>query len=455
MSAGLSARLVAVSALALAACAAVPAVGQDAPSVQAPEVENAKYNFQGTINANAVYVRSGPGDNYYPTVKLDQGANVTVVGIKFDWLKITPPEGSFSYVAKAYVSKTGDGTSGTVDKNDLNVRAGSTLNDMKTTVQAKLDQGTAVRILGEKDEYYKIASPAGTYLYVKKDFVTPGKPLAVANAAATEDPGKPSVVHETPIITGTPKVEPAASGEQMAVAPTTAPADATADGATTQPADAVAAAPATQPVLTPAARFDQLDGEFIAATSVPLAEQPLDELQKQYKDLVAEPALPESMKRVADIRLQTIAIRLEAKEQLLATLKQQQEAQQRQTAARAEKDELIERAKQNAVTVYAALGTVRTSALQGGGGGVLYRLTDPASGRTLVYLRTTDQKFASMIGQFVGVKGDIAEDSSMNLKYVVPTQTDVVDPTTIGANVTAQMIPPSILQTKATASTGN
>jgi hypothetical protein len=38
---------------------------QDVP----PEIENAKNSAIGTINADAVYVRSGAGDNYYPTMK--------------------------------------------------------------------------------------------------------------------------------------------------------------------------------------------------------------------------------------------------------------------------------------------------------------------------------------------------------------------------------------------------
>src|SRR6478752_9162626 len=77
------------------------AMAQDVP----PEIENAKNSAIGTINADAVYVRSGAGDNYYPTMKLNTGTQVTVVGVKFDWLKVLPPEGSFCYVAKVYVEK--------------------------------------------------------------------------------------------------------------------------------------------------------------------------------------------------------------------------------------------------------------------------------------------------------------------------------------------------------------
>ena len=69
-------------------------------------------------------------------MKLNTGAKVTVVGERFEWLKVVPPEGSFCYIAKAFVDRNGD--TGTVNRPDVNVRAGSSLNAMKTTVQAKL-----------------------------------------------------------------------------------------------------------------------------------------------------------------------------------------------------------------------------------------------------------------------------------------------------------------------------
>src|SRR5882672_1115196 len=123
------------SLVAFAACGFARA--QD-PATAAPEIDNSKFQFEGRVNSNSVYIRSGASENDYPTMKLDSGATVTVVGIKFDWLKVAPPEGSFCYVAKAYVEKRGDGTVGRVTST-LNVRVGSALNAMKTKVSAKLD----------------------------------------------------------------------------------------------------------------------------------------------------------------------------------------------------------------------------------------------------------------------------------------------------------------------------
>ncbi|HEV7298732.1 MAG TPA: hypothetical protein VGN72_05145 [Tepidisphaeraceae bacterium] len=460
-------------ALGLAVSAALPVVPVMAQDAPLPEVANSKFNFAGTINANSVYVRSGPAENYYATAKLDTGANVTVVGIKFDWLKIVPPEGSYSYVAKQYVKKTGEGR-GVVERSALNVRAGSTLNELKTTVQTQLDEGTDVKILGEKDEYWKIAPPAGTYLYVKKEYVTPGKPLPAANVPAVTDAAP---VMETPVISEPIKPAPVAEKKpdaekpaevakteepkagptevsttvtettEVAAAPTTAPA-------ATQPAEMSAEAPSTQPAkLSAAAEFDKLEGEFATFSRQPILEQPLADAVARYEALAADRELAESMRRVVDVRLATLRTRLEAHNEFVAVKASQDAARERRVAMEAEKAELQERIEKSKVTIYTAVGTLRTSSLQVGPS-VLYRLTDPSTGRTLVYLRSSDATYATMIGQFIGVQGNVEVDSTTSLKYISPTATKIVNPSDVGGSVTAQMIPQSILQGSGTANVG-
>src|SRR5450432_2710295 len=127
----------------------------------APDVENSKFQIAGTVNSTA-YVRSGASENDYPTMKLDKGADVTVVGERFNWLKIQPPPGSFCYVAKAYVNRAGNGSIGIVTST-LYVRVGSDVNPLKTKVATKLEPNERVEIIGEQDEYFKIKPPAGVY----------------------------------------------------------------------------------------------------------------------------------------------------------------------------------------------------------------------------------------------------------------------------------------------------
>ena len=52
------------------------------------------------------------------------------------------------------------------------------------------------------------------------------------------------------------------------------------------------------------------------------------------------------------------------------------------------------------------------------GNATLYRLTDPATGRTIVYLRSNDPKYASLLNQFVGVRGDLTSDERLRMKII-------------------------------------
>ncbi|HSV15231.1 MAG TPA: hypothetical protein VLI90_13310 [Tepidisphaeraceae bacterium] len=446
-------RSLALRSLALGFAAAVFAA---TPAVvfaeDAPVVDNSKVSFAGQINSNAVYVRSGPGENYYATLKLDKGATVTVVGMKFDWLKIVPPEGSFCYVAKAYVEKRGDGTVGRVTKPDLNVRAGSDLNAMKTTVQTKLDQEQDVTIVGEQDEYFKIKPPTGAYLYVNKQFVDPVKPLppvATANPSTGKESEPISSAPMSPIVSKTP------DAPAPAAAPTTKPANeqAAAAAPTTQGSEQQAAAPAsTQPAAPSAeAQFDTLESAFLDATNQPLDKQPIDDLLTKYTELSKNSDLPISMERIAEMRIGTLKLRADARTQYLDAQKMQAEAKERQQALKAEQEELAQRVKDNEVQIYAAIGTLRTSSLQQAGQ-TLYRLTDPGTGRTLLYVRSTDPKIAGMLNQFIGVRGEITEDTTMSLKIITPTETTSVDQSKVGTTITAQVIPPTLLPKAPTAS---
>ena len=453
--------------------------GGDSPTV-APEVPNAKFNFYGEINANNVYVRSGPSDSYYPTTKLMKGTRVTVRGLRFDYLKIEPPANSFSYVGKAYVERRGDGTTGRVTT-AANVRTGSELNSMKTTVQTKLEANTDVKILGEQEEYFKIEPPPGAYLYVKKDYVTPGPRIpapgqAVASAeqpqrgqdeAPAQAPAQQPEAPATPpagdpsgatgaianIATGgheqTNDGQAPVGEEPVASAPTTGEAPAP-DG------QAVATRPAESQPASAEAKFEKMEADFVAASEKPVVDQPVEELLGGYQALVKDDTLPESLKRIADARIAALKVRQQTREEFVAVRKNQEEMEARRKALQAEREELEEQIRQTNVEFYAAVGTLRTSSLQQGPKGTtLYRLTDPQSGRTLVYVRTTDREFGAMLNQFVGVKGELRSDPLLRMRVVTPTEAKAIDSSKVGSTVAAAVLPPSLLRSTPTVSTGS
>jgi hypothetical protein len=509
--------LFSIAAAASLALAPLPSVfAQPAETEQAvKDVENSKFSASGIVKSNAVYIRCGPGDNYYPTMKIDQGAKVKVVGAKFDWLKIVPPDGSFCYVARLYVDRRGDGSVGRVNKDSINVRAGSTLSALKIGILCELNQGEDVEILGEEQEYFRIKPPARAYLYINKKFVDPDPDAKPEVQVAKADPPKidPPKVNDapkpadppktdTPPITsdaGGPKTDapktdapktdaPKTDAPKIDAPKTDTPAVETrkpepgkpADNGSptpdvpktdTPPADppktetpkvdgpkfeipkvdapkAQAAPPKTDPLTTPEAvesAFDKAESTFISSRSLPLDEQPLESLLQQFQTVSKSDMLPESMRRIADARLVTIKARFAAQEELRKVRQGQSDLRQRQMALEAEQQELQKRIAESTVKVYAVVGTLQPSSLQQGQGGTLYRVTDPASGRTVCYIRSNDSKTVNLIGQFVGVRGAIQEDARLSAKVINPLEITPCDPGKVHQSITAQIIPPSLL----------
>jgi len=167
---------------------------------------------------------------------------------------------------------------------------------------------------------------------------------------------------------------------------------------------------------------------------------------------VKDPQLAESLRRTAEYRLKTLKVRGEAQQQFVELKKSQEAAAARNQALKAEQEELQEQIKKSEIKMYAAVGTLYTSSLQQGKQ-TMYRLGDPSTGRTVVYLRAEDPtKFAALLGQFVGVKGEVVTDPQLSMRLITPTEVEPVDQNELYKKVAAQVVPPSILPK--TASTG-
>jgi hypothetical protein len=74
----------------------------------------------------------------------------------------------------------------------------------------------------------------------------------------------------------------------------------------------------------------------------------------------------------------------------------------------------------------------------------------------VAYIRTNDPKYATFLGQFIGVKGTINVDQALNMKTIdQPTEAAVVDQSKLNKSVMAQIVPPSMMQGVRSASTGD
>lgn len=433
-----SGRLFLAATLALSACAALPAVVRAEDSAPSESTE-AKHVFQGEVNANSVFVRSRSAEDAYPTMKLNRGDKVTVTGIKGQWLKIEPPEGSFAYVAKSYVELHGDGTVGRVTHDTL-AHAGSQINTMAAVAMANVHEGDSLQIVGQWNEYFKVKPPAGSCLYINKQFVDPVKtvdPSAVAAQPKTDsgDAGAPKGDGRAPM----PEHPFATNGNDSA--PSTQPT-----GAVASAADDASAKPATtQPAeFNAIAEYGKLEEQFVAMNSKPIGEQPLPELLAAYQKVIASDELPSSMRSVAEIRVANLKARNDAREKFLAVQENTKRMAAQRQALAAERQEIEERIKKNDVQVYAAVGTLRPSSLQVGTG-MLYRLTDPSTGRTVCYIRTADSKYGTFLGQFIGVRGTITVDPQLKSLIENPIEAKEVDQTQVNGNIAAQIVPPSLL----------
>lgn len=133
------------------------------------------------VNADEVYVRSGPGTNYYPTQKLQRGDRIEVY--RHDpggWLAIRPPEGSFSWITGEFVEQADGETTGKVIGDRVVVRIGSEFSDVRDVIQVRMRKNEDVEILESKvfnpgpaeQTWHKITPPSGEFRWIHGRFVS-------------------------------------------------------------------------------------------------------------------------------------------------------------------------------------------------------------------------------------------------------------------------------------------
>jgi len=168
--------------------AAAPTVTKPDTTAPAPS-----FPYAAEVAENDVPIRSGPGTNYYICGTLKMGSKLTVVGSQFSWSRIVPPPGCFSWISMRNVSIDPDNSNiGIVTADGIRVYAGSPFKEPihSETLQLKLNRSDEVRFIGTpKGDYYKIAPPAGAYLWISTNNIKPAPVKAV----------KPTVVPPPPI----------------------------------------------------------------------------------------------------------------------------------------------------------------------------------------------------------------------------------------------------------------
>ena len=162
-------------------CAAQTSESPTSMGTEASSADVSTFPYIAEVVGNDVYIRSGPGTNYYNCGKLNSDDKVKVVSTQFSWSRIVPPAGSFSWISTKYVSFDPDNQSiGIVNDDGVRVFAGSdNVRPMLSGggLQGKIDRGEKVKLLGEqKENYYKIEPPSFAYVWISTRFTKPYVP---------------------------------------------------------------------------------------------------------------------------------------------------------------------------------------------------------------------------------------------------------------------------------------
>jgi hypothetical protein len=246
------------------------------------------FPYKAYVTSGEVYVRSGPGKNYYPTSKLKVGDQVEVY--RHDpggWFAIRPPKDSFTWISARYLEKGKHGLAKVVG-DQVAARVGSEFSDIRDVIQVRLHRGEVVEILETKEfrsgpeagTWYKVAPPSGEFRWVSGKFVDSEFPHdGVRPSTAENNP----LIHPAAIVRPeeprpTPgREEPAA--QEAAAVPAAEPQYATRQFSPSQPARQISPEEFQ-------AQLDQLDSEL----AVMLVEEPsvwkFDELGLRARDLV-------------------------------------------------------------------------------------------------------------------------------------------------------------------------
>ena len=143
----------------------------------------AEFPYSAYSNSDDVYVRSGPGRNYYPTAKLRKGERVEIY--RHDpggWLAIRPPRESFAWVSKRHLDPDGEGTA-TVNSQRVVARVGSAFSDVRDVIQVRLEKGEEVELIApptDDSPWCKIAPPSGEFRWVFSKYVDRELPADLA-----------------------------------------------------------------------------------------------------------------------------------------------------------------------------------------------------------------------------------------------------------------------------------
>ncbi len=157
------------------------------------QTQEQQFPYVAYVTEAEAYVRSGPGQKYYPTQQLPEGFAVEVYRHDANgWCAVRPPEGSFSWISARQV-RIENQTVGEVADEGVVTRIGSSLSPARSVVQVLLPRGERVELLAglpnDNPDWLRVAAPAGEFRWVAAKHLSLQPPMETVPLASSSSSG--------------------------------------------------------------------------------------------------------------------------------------------------------------------------------------------------------------------------------------------------------------------------
>lgn len=384
----------------------------------------------GTVNSDRVEVKAaslqGPGPSYRGQVLLNKGDKVQIVASEGSYYKILPPADAFVFLPPGAVRRaSGAEAAGQVPAEPAQPATEQTPSEPEVTAEP-------VNQPAEPEAQPAPAMPA--------EPSNAAQEVAEAVEPAAEAAQQTPADEATQVVEATEAVQEEASqqvaeaeaeAEQMPatqpqpVAMAEAQAEADSEASAADPGEqASEQAEQTVEQVQTTAVSDQLrkvELQYLPVFNEPVDEQPIGEMIAAYEAVGGNPNLPRHDQRIVRLRLAALKRNKQIADALaqIKSLRQASEVEAAETAA----------AQPVQPANYDAVGKLMASSVYDGQTlPRMYRLVDPASGRTLAYLQPNEvTESRRLLGKVVGIEGPMRYDPALKLRVIEVKRIDLLE----------------------------
>ncbi len=433
-----------------------PLVAGVAAAEPAPQPQE-QFPYLAAVGTDDVDVRAGAHFRYYAFGRLHNGDLVKVFDENGEWARVAmlgPAFEKFFGYVKYPIAEPGpiqlsqDGASAvTIAPTDLFAPNRDASYKPKKSWKPLITlpaQRTllVLKNLDDRDEkVYKVALPRDVQGWIKLTNLRPVTPseqvaweaaLAPTRISSTDQESAQEAAHTDqaplqqagPLQSTQPPVVPL---DEMSVQSALAGGMPQLGAGSTKPADSPAAAPASPPRKAlprgALAMLKDLEAAYARLLAEPVDTAELAPLRLLYLDLARQHRGHRVIVEYSQRRARQLQLWSEMQDRKLELSRLQRAA--RDTANKAQKARLALEAGG-----YSAIGRLNASSVYDGSRlPRLFRLRDPETGRTIVYLKESERfNLPGMLGELIGIVGNKSYDGGLQITIIAPQRIEVLTP---------------------------